>query len=101
MPSPSYQAILDTTILGWMEDALLEPNNGGQNLATTQFSLQQLIDALNQASMEFQRDTGAVACHVGFWGDSLDGIPVTPNEEPVPLPQDMMDVRRRAWISFK
>jgi len=100
MPSPSYPACLDTQLLGWIQDAILEPNNGGQSLATNQFTISQLVNCVNQASLDLQRDTGIVAEHLGFEGDTLDGIGATPEEETIQLPQDMMDVRRRAWISF-
>lgn len=100
MSSPSYPATTDQTLLGRLQDVLLEPNNGGASLSTTQFSISQLVNSLNQASMDFQRDCGAVACHIGFQGDTNNGIAVVPNTELVPLPQDTMDVRRRAWIAF-
>ena len=100
MPCPAYPAVSDQTLLGRLQDTLLEPNNGGSSLATNQFSISQLINSLQQASLDFERDTGVVACHVGFQGDTLDGIQVSSGQEQVDLPQDCMDVRRSAWISF-
>ena len=100
MSAPSYPQITDQTILGWVQDALLEPNNGGASLATVQFSVQQLINSANQSSWNLQRDTGCVSWHLGFNGDSLTGTNVTPGQEQVPLPQDSIDIRRLAWIGF-
>ena len=100
MSAPSYPATLDTTILGWLQDALLEPNDGGQTLATNQFAIQQLVNAIQQSSLDFQRDTGIVTCHAGFQGDTNSAIGVTPGTEQVPLPQDCVDVRRLAWIAY-
>jgi hypothetical protein len=100
MSAPSYPAVNDQIMLGRLQDMLLEVNNNGSSMSTGMYSLQQLINALNQASYDFQRDVGVVADHIGFQGDTLNGIPMTPNQEQVALPQDMMDVRRRAWISF-
>jgi hypothetical protein len=100
MAAPSYPAITDQTILGWMQDALLEVNNSGASMTTAQFTMAQLIQALNQASLDFQRDTGVIAEHIGFQGDTLNGIPVAPGQEQVPMPQDMIDIRRRAWITL-
>lgn len=87
-------------MLGWLQDKLLEPNNGGASLSTTQFTLAQLENSLNQAQWDFVRDTGLITWHAGFNGDSNTGIEVTPNTEQVALPQDCMDVRRLAWIAY-
>lgn len=87
-------------MLGRLQDMLLEINNQGASLTTSQFTLAQLENALNQAQMDIVRDTGLINCHVGFAGDSYNGIGVVPQTELVPLPQDTMDIRRRAWISF-
>ena len=100
MSAPSYPAVTDKMLLGILQDILLEPNNQGVSMQTSQFTLSQLENALNQASYDFQRDVGLVAEHIGFQGDTLNGLPVTPGQEQVQLPQDCMDVRRRAWISF-
>ena len=83
-----------------MQDAILEPNNDGQSMATSMFTLQQLINSLNQAQNDFQRDTGFVACHAGFSGDANSGINVSAGQEQVPLPQDCVDVRRLAWVGI-
>ena len=101
MAAPLYPATTDQILLGRLQDVLMEPNNGGSSMSTNQFTTQQLINALQQASLDFQRDTGIVACHVGFQGAVIDGIPVSAGQEQVPLPQDCMDVRRRAWITLK
>ena len=98
--APAYPQVTDQKLLGILQDVLLEVNNNGASMTTGQFTLQQLLNALNQASYEFQRDVGLVAEHIGFQGDTLNGLPVTPGQEQVQLPQDCMDVRRRAWISF-
>lgn len=100
MSAPVYSAVTDAIILGYMQDALLEPNNNGASMYTNQITTQQMINALNQAQNDFQRDAGAVMCHVGAQGDTTNGIAVSAGAESVPLPQDCMDVRRRAWIAF-
>lgn len=100
MSAPTYPLITDQIMLGRLQDMMLEPNNGGVSMTTNQFSISQLINSLQQASLDFARDTGVVACHIGYQGDTVDGLAVTPAQETVDLPQDCMDVRRRAWISF-
>lgn len=107
MSAPSYANLVDQTLLGTIQDRTLEPNNSGASMLTAQFgttpadSLTNVINALNQAQQDFVRDSGLVVCHVGFRGDaSVSPIGVAANQEFVPLPQDLMDTRRRAWISY-
>ena len=100
MSAPSYLGCTDQLLLGWLQDSLLEPNNGGQSMATNMFTIAQMINAIQQSSLDFQRDTGIVSCHAGYQGDTSSAIGVTPGTEQVQLPQDTMDVRRLAWIAY-
>src|SRR5690348_5718659 len=107
MAAPAYANLSDQDLLGIIQDRTLEPNNSGASMSTAQFgttaadSLTNVINALNQAQQDFQRDAGIVACHVGSSGDAVSGaIGVSAGVEKVDLPQDLMDTRRRAWIAY-
>ena len=101
MSAPSYlNGVTDQTLLGVIQDSLLEVNNGGASMTTQQFQLAAVIDALNQAQMDFLREAGIVVNHLGYEGDSNSGLGTTPQVETVPLPQDCMDLRRAAWIAL-
>jgi hypothetical protein len=90
----------DQDLLNVIEDRLLEVRNDGASVTSTQWVLADWITALNQAQRDFQKETAAVVTHLGFAGDSNNGIAVTPGTESIPMPQDCIEILRVAWIAY-
>lgn len=89
----------DQESLNTLQARLLEPQNLGASITSTQWTLSDFINALNQAQNEWLRDTGMVVTHVGYEGPGINtGIEAPAGQEVVPLPQTIIDILRAAWI---
>jgi len=89
----------DQECLNTLQARTLEPQNGGTSILSTQWSLADFINSLNQAQNEWLRDSGLVVTHLGYESPSVNtGIQAAAGQEVVSLPQTLIDILRVAWI---
>ena len=83
--------VTDAQVITLMEYMLLEPPTIPWT-GTTQFNLQEFIDAVQRSRDAFLVDTGSVITH------STENVNSPPNGR-VQQPDNVIDIRRMAWIA--
>jgi len=81
--------VLDTQLLGEIQDSLVEPSNGGASWASGMWTAAEVISLFNNRQDQFLKETGLLV--------SRSAIATTPNVNRQPLPTDCMFVQRLVW----
>lgn len=93
-------SVTDVDLWNMVEDRLLEPRNNGASLASSMWTVAEICGYMDQRQKRFIAETGIVATHLGYRGDSNTSISVVPGTEAVQLPQDFIDALRVAWVAY-
>lgn len=100
---PPQYSDTDFSVLQTAQDRLLEPRSATApiTIASTMWTPADLLGFLNYRVNRFLRETGLVVARLGYDGAGQDhSVGVTPNQEPVALPQNLVDVLRLAFVNY-
>jgi len=92
MPSsPILPTVEDSDIYSWLQYALLEPQSGiPLSLLTAQFEVNDFVEAVQNIRDQFLLKTGIIS--------NVRALNVTPNTNPVALPETVIQARRAYWL---
>jgi hypothetical protein len=82
-------SITDQQLLGEIQEAMIEPNDGGATWPSQLWTASEVLSYLNNRQNQFLRDTGLLI--------SRAQIPTTPNVLRQPLPSDTMILQDLSW----
>lgn len=81
--------VTDQDIMGALQLSMLEPDDGGQTWPSGLWSMQEIVDNINNRQRAMLSATGLTAA-VAYSG-------VVSNEDRFDLPDNLIDIRRVAW----
>ena len=100
---PQYN-VTDYEILQQFQNRTLEPMSTPPppiTLASSMWSVSDLVGFLDYRCKRFLRETGLVVARLGFDGVGQDNsVGLIPGQESVPLPQNLVDVLRLAFVNY-